>query len=343
MYNMKVPVFDSNEYKMFLAEVVEHIRQSQYNATQKVNNEIISLYWFIGKMVRNKIDSGWGNSVVENLSKDIQREYPGISGFGKSNIWNMAKFYSEYSVDENLQPLVGEISWAKHIVILTKCKESLERKFYILATSKFGWTKDLLVNKIELNTYYKFLSGQTNFEQTLPESVRKQAYLAFKDNYFVGYEGLDDEHSEYELENTIIRNITTFLSEFGPDVAFISNQYRLEVDDQEYFVDIMLYHRRLQSLIAVELKIGDFKPEYKGKMEFYLNVINDKVRLPHENPAIGIIICKSKSRTTVDYALRNSSVPIGVATYSLTTQLPENYMSLLPNPQQIADKLDLLK
>ena len=257
-------------------------------------------------------------------------------------MWDMARFYAEYQTNEILQPLVGEISWSKHIVILTKCKETQQRQFYILATKKYGWTKDMLIHKIELKTYENFLLGQSNFDTTLPENIRNQAVLAVKDEYMLDFIGLGEEHSEYELEQAIIKNIRSFLMEFGTDFSFMGNQYRLVVDGREYFIDLLLYNRRLQAMIAVELKIGEFKPEYKGKMEFYLNVLNDTVRLPHENPAIGIIICKSKSRTIVEYALKTSAMPIGVATYSLSPELPEAYKELLPTSEDIAKKLEVL-
>ena len=304
-----------------------------------MNTEIISLYWEIGHSIADKQAAGWGKSIVEQLAKDIQVEFPGIKGFGTSNLWYMAQFYSEYQSDENLQPLVGEISWAKHLAIMTKCKDSQERQFYILATKKFGWTKNVLIHQIERKAYEKYLLGQTNFDSTLPENIRNQAALAVKDDYFVGYGDLGEDHSEYELEQDIVANIRPFLAEFGSDVMFAGNQYRLEVDGKEYFVDLMLYHRKLQCFIAIELKIGEFEPEYKGKMEFYLNVINDTVRLPHENPAIGIIICKSKNRTIVEYALRNATAPIGVATYSISPNLPKDYQNLLPTAEKISERL----
>lgn len=279
---------------------------------------------------------------MENLSRDIQKEFPGIQGFGVRNMWDMARFYAEYQSNEFLQPLVAEISWSKHIVILTKCKETQQRQFYILATKKYGWTKDVLINKIEAKTYENYLLGQSNFDITLPDSIKNQAILALKDEYTFDLVGLAEEHSEYELEQAIIKNIRAFLMEFGTDFSFIGNQYRLEVDGKEYFIDLLLYNRRLQAMIAIELKIGEFQPEYKGKMEFYLNILNDTVKLPHENPAIGIIICKSKSRMIVEYALKSSNMPIGVATYSLSSELPEAYKKLLPTSEEIAKKIELL-
>ena len=308
----------STEYTLFRSEITNRIRSAQYEALKAVNKEMIALYWEIGKRITEQQAAlGWGKSVVETLSSDIQKEFPGIQGFGVRNMWDMARFYTEYQSDEILQPLVAEISWSKHIVILTKCKDTQQRQFYILATKKFGWTKDMLINKIELKTYEKYLLGQNNFDKTLPESIRNQAILAVKDEYSLNFAGLGEEYSEYELEQSIVRNIRAFLMEFGTDFSFISNQYRIEIEDKEYFIDLLLYSRRLQAMIAIELKIGEFKPEYKGKMEFYLNVLNDTVKLPHENPAIGIIICKSKKRLIVEYALKSSTMPGTVAIRSL--------------------------
>lgn len=333
----------SPEYLNFKNEITARIRSAQYEALKAVNKEIIALYWEVGKRITEQQTAlGWGKSVVENLSRDIQKEFPGIQGFGVRNMWDMARFYAEYQSNEFLQPLVAEISWSKHIVILTKCKETQQRQFYILATKKYGWTKDVLINKIEAKTYENYLLGQSNFDITLPDSIKNQAILALKDEYTFDLVGLAEEHSEYELEQAIIKNIRAFLMEFGTDFSFIGNQYRLEVDGKEYFIDLLLYNRRLQAMIAIELKIGEFQPEYKGKMEFYLNILNDTVKLPHENPAIGIIICKSKSRMIVEYALKSSNMPIGVATYSLSSELPEAYKKLLPTSEEIAKKIELL-
>ncbi|RGL99941.1 DUF1016 domain-containing protein [Bacteroides sp. 3_1_33FAA] len=333
----------SPEYLNFKNEITARIRSAQYEALKAVNKEIIALYWEVGKRITEQQTAlGWGKSVVENLSRDIQKEFPGIQGFGVRNMWDMARFYAEYQSNEILQPLVAEISWSKHIVILTKCKETQQRQFYILATKKYGWTKDVLINKIEAKTYENYLLGQSNFDITLPDSIKNQAILALKDEYTFDLVGLAEEHSEYELEQAIIKNIRAFLMEFGTDFSFIGNQYRLEVDGKEYFIDLLLYNRRLQAMIAIELKIGEFQPEYKGKMEFYLNILNDTVKLPHENPAIGIIICKSKSRMIVEYALKSSNMPIGVATYSLSSELPEAYKKLLPTSEEIAKKIELL-
>ncbi len=333
----------TKEQISFITEIKERVRSAQYEAMKFVNTTLINLYWDIGKSISEKQNESWGESVVPTLSKELQEEFPGSSGFSVANLWLMAQFYNEYSSNKILEPLVREISWTKNIAIMKKCKEVQERRFYILTTKKYGWTKSVLTHQIENKSYEKYLLNQTNYDQVLPDHLKNQAILSVKDQYNFELLDLADEHSERELETSIIKNIRAFLMQMGSDFAFIGNQYRLEVDGQEYFIDLLLYHRQLRSLIAVELKIGDFKPEYKGKMEFYLSVLNDKVKHPDENDAIGIIICKSKSRTIVEYSLKSSTMPIGVSTYSLTAKLPPEYENLLPSPEEINEKINRIE
>jgi predicted nuclease of restriction endonuclease-like (RecB) superfamily len=211
-----------------------------------------------------------------------------------------------------------------------------------MATKKFGWSKNVLIHQLENKTYEKYLLGQTNFDTTLPATIKNQTILAIKDEYTFDFLDFADEHSERQLESALVNNIRAFLLEMGPQFAFIGNQFKLQVDDKEYFIDLLLYHRELQCFVAIELKIGEFQPEYKGKMEFYLSLLNDKVKLPHENDAIGIIICKEKNRTIVEYSLKTSSMPIGVATYTTTAKLPKDYKRLLPDAKAISKKIDQL-
>ena len=282
---------------------------------------------------------GWGKSVVEKLSKELQMEFPGTRGFSVQNLWYMRQLFLEYRGAENLQPLVGEISWTKNVLIFSKCKDELQREFYLRMTKKYGWTKNVLLHQMENKSYEKYLLNQTSFDQTLPEKLRLQAKLAVKDEYIFDFLELSEEHSEYELEQAILKKIRAFLIEMGGDFAFIGNQHRIEVGDKEYAIDLLLFHRRLRCLVAIDLKIGEFEPEHKGKMEFYLSVLNDKMKLPEENDAIGIIICKTKNKTVVEYALKNAAHPVGVATYTLTPSLPENYVGLLPSPEDIRERL----
>ncbi|MGV0102263.1 DUF1016 domain-containing protein [Nostoc sp. DSM 114160] len=331
----------SDDYTHLLMEVQQRIRSAQYEALKAVNREMINLYWDIGQMIVIKQqDASWGKSVVEQLAKDLQAEFPGISGFSARNIWNMRNFYVTYSQNEKLQPMVAEIGWTHNLVILEKCKDDLEREFYIRMTRKFGWTKNVLIHQIENQTYEKTLLNQTNFDQSISAEIRNQLKLAVKDEYTFDFLELADEHSERQLEDSILAKVQPFLQEMGGIFAFIGSQYRLEVDDEEYFIDILLYHRRLKCLVAIELKIGKFLPEYVGKMQFYLAVLDNTVKLPEENPSIGIILCKSKQRTIVEYALKESNKPIGVATYQIVSKVPQELKNQLPDPEQVAKLLE---
>jgi len=281
----------------------------------------------------------WGQEVVQRIAKDLQSTFPGIKGFSASNLWRMKLFHETYTDNQKLAPLVREIAWSHNLIIMERCKEDLQRQFYIRMTRRFGWSKNVLIHQIDNQTYEKTLLSQTSFDQTLPDAIRRQAKLAVKDEYTFDFLELGDEHSERELERAILSKIEKFLREMGGMFAFIGSQYRLEVKDEEYFIDLLLYHRTLKCLVAVELKIGKFMPEYVGKMQFYLAVLDDTVRMPHENPSIGLILCKSKNKTIVEYALRESNKPIGVAQYRIVRTLPDEMKGMLPTPEQIEETL----
>jgi len=232
--------------------------------------------------------------------------------------------------------MVRLIGWSHNVVIFEKCKDDLEREFYIRMTKAHGWTKNVLIHQIENQTYQKTLTSQTNFDQTLPAAMQSQLALALKDEYLFDFLELGDEYSERQLETAILARVEPFLQQMGGVFAFLGSQYRLQVSDQEYYLDLLLYHRRLKCLVALELKIGAFLPEYVGKMQFYLAVLDDTVRMPEENPSIGILLCKSKDRTIVEYALRESNKPIGVSTYQMVSSLPAEYAGQLPTPEQIS-------
>jgi predicted nuclease of restriction endonuclease-like (RecB) superfamily len=331
---------DGNNYQGLLVEVKERIRSAQYAALKAVNQELIALYWDIGQLIVDRQQTaGWGKSVVEQLAKDIQQEFPGISGFSIANLWRMRSFYLGYADNPNLAPMVREIGWSHNLAILEKCKDDLEREFYMRMTQRFGWTKNVLIHQIDNQTYEKTLLNQTNFDSTLTTEIIQQAKLAIKDEYTFDFLELGDAHSERQLEQAILSRVEPFLQEMGGMFTFVGSQYRLTIAGQEYFLDLLLYHRHLKCLIAVELKVGEFLPEYVGKMQFYLAVLDDTVRLSDENPAIGIILCKTKDRTIVEYALRESNKPIGVTTYQIVSTLPQEFQGQLPNPAQIAKLL----
>jgi predicted nuclease of restriction endonuclease-like (RecB) superfamily len=329
------------DYADLLGDVKERIRSARYEALRAVNKELISLYWDIGRLIAERQrEAGWGRSVVETLAKDLQAEFPGIGGFSARNVWNMRSLFLTYGENEKLQPLVAEIGWSHNLIIMEKCKDDLEREFYLRMTRRLGWTKNVLTHQIENKTYEKTMLGQTNFEETLPDAIRGQARLAVKDEYTFDFLELGDEHSERQLETAILGRIEPFLREMGGVFSFVGSQYRLEVGEQEYFVDLLLHHRRLRCLVAVELKIGEFLPEYVGKMQFYLAALDDEVRMEDENPSIGIILCKSKNKTIVEYALKESGKPIGVVSYRVVSTLPEEFRGQLPAPDQVSKLLE---
>ena len=329
------------EYAHLLTEVKKRVRSAQYAALKAVNTELVGLYWDIGRMiVERQAGETWGKAVVQQLAGDLQREFPGVSGFSTSNLWRMKRFFEEYQGVEKLAPLVREIGWSHNIVIMERCSDLMEREFYIRMTRKFGWSKKVLTHQVKNQSYEKSLLGQTNFDQVLTPELRAQAKLALKDEYTFDFLELGEEHSERELERALIARIEDFLRAMGGRFAFMGSQYRLEVDGKEFFIDLLLFHRRLRSLVVIELKIGEFLPEFVGKMQFYLTVLDRQVRQEDENPSIGIILCKEKSRTIVEYALHDSRKPIGVATYEITKTLPKELKGQLPQPEEITALLE---
>lgn len=332
---------NTGDYPGLLAEIKERVRSAQYEALKAVNTELVGLYWDIGRMiVERQADAEHGSAIADLLSKDLRAEFPGIGGFSRRNIFYMREFYLLYRDDERVQPLVAQIGWTHNLAILQRCKDPLEREFYIRMTRKFGWSKNVLIHQIDNQTYEKSLQGQTNFDQALTPELRAQAKLAVKDEYTFDFLELGEEHSERELERALIGRIENFLRAMGGMFAFMGSQYRLEVDGDEYFIDLLLFHRRLKALVAIELKIGKFMPEFVGKMQFYLTALDRHVRQEDENPSIGIILCKEKNRTVVEYALRDAKKPIGVATYEITKTLPQSLEGQLPSPKEIAQLLE---
>jgi predicted nuclease of restriction endonuclease-like (RecB) superfamily len=329
------------EYGVLLSDIKERVRTAQYAALKAVNQELVGLYWDIGRMiVGQQTIASWGKAVVEKLADDLQQEFPGIKGFSASNLWRAKLFYETYATSEKLAPLVREIGWSHNLIIFERCKDPLEREFYIRMTRKFGWTKNVLIHQIENQSYEKTLLGQTNFDKTLSPELRAQAKLAVKDEYTFDFLEMGIDHSERELERALIARIEDFLRAMGGLFTFVGSQFRLEVDTKDYFIDLLLFHRRLKCLVAIDLKIGEFEPEFVGKMQFYLAALDAQVRLGGENPSIGIILCKEKSRTIVEYALLDARKPIGVATYRTVKRLPKELQGQLPTPEQIIKLLE---
>jgi len=328
-------------YGHLLAEVKNRVRSAQYEALRAVNKELVGLYWDVGRMiVRRQAGTTWGKSVVKRLAIDLQREFPGISGFSASNLWRMKGVFEAYSASRKLAPLVREISWSHNLAILERCDDALEREFYIRMTRKFGWSKNVLIHQIAIKAFGQTLLNQTNFEKALKPAIRNQGKLAVRDEYTFDFLDPGPRHAERELERALIGRIEDFLRAMGGLFAFVGSQFRLEVDGKEFFIDLLLFHRHLKCLVAVELKVGEFEPEFVGKMQFYLAALDETVREKGENASIGIILCKDKRRTIVEYTLREVSRPIGVATYRVLKTLPKELKGQLPSPAQIAELLD---
>jgi len=336
-----VPKVREGDYPALLAEVKARIQSAQYTALRAVNKELVQLYWDIGKLiVERQSDAKHGAAIAQRLADDLRDALPGVRGFSRRNVFYMREFYLLYRGDERVQPLVAHIGWAHNLVIIARCKDPLEREFYLRMTRKFGWSKNVLIHQIANQSYEKSLLGQTNFDQTLTPALRAQAKLAVKDEYTFDFLELGEQYAERELERALVARIESFLRAMGGVFAFIGSQYRLEIDGNEYFIDLLLFHRRLRALVAIELKIGDFEPEFVGKMQFYLAALDAKVRQSDENPSIGIILCKEKTRTIVEYALHDARKPIGVATYEITQTLPKELRDQLPSPEDISRLLE---
>lgn len=357
-------------------EAVQYIKnailQSRYRAAAFANRELLSLYYGIGKYIsENSRHNFWGTNAIESISQKLQQELPGLRGFSETNIKNMRIFFDEWSpvlfrqsltaetmVHETIETdlLIRQLSTAEfpgesflalgfthHREILRKCDTIEERIFYIERSASEFWNVERLKININGNLFENRGKLQNNFNTTIPDiNLRHKALLSFRDEYlldFINIESSDDEMDERVLEHSIVANIRNFIMALGKDFSFIGNQYRLIVQEQEYFIDLLFYNRQLQCLVAIELKRGEFKPEYLGKMNFYLSALDDLVRLPHENRSIGIILCKSQKTSIVEYAFRDMSKPMGVAVYKTTEELPEKYRDVLPNPEKLRELL----
>lgn len=328
-------------YASLLGEVKARVRAAQYAALRAVNSELVRLYWDIGRMIVTRQEGrSWGKAIVERLAVDLQAEFPGIGGFSSSNLWRMKGFFEAYSQSQKLAPMVREIGWSHNLVILERCVDNLEREFYLRMTRRFGWSKNVLIHQIENQSYEKTFLGQTNFDKALSPKLRLQARLAVKDEYTFDFLELGEEHAERQLQRALIARVEHFLRAMGGLFAFVGSQFRLEVEGTEYFIDLLLFHRRLRCLVAIELKVGEFQPEYVGKMQFYLTALDRHARQRGEHPSIGIILCKEKKRTIVEYALQQTKKPIGVATYRIVKHLPAELRGQLPAPKEIARLLD---
>lgn len=331
-----------NNYLSFLDAIKSQVQNSRLRLTKTANRELISLYWWLGsQIVENQEKHSWGKSIVEQLSKDLSKTFAFRVGFSARNLWDMRKFYLEYKDEPNLRQLVAEIPWGHNLLIISKVKETAAREYYLKAALDMGWSRNVLMTQIKSNSYqrHRLVDKQHNFAKALPRHLAEQANEAMKDVYMLDMFGITRPILETELEARIVSKIKDVMLELGYGFAFIGNQYRIVENGKEYFIDLLFFNRLLRCLVAMELKVGEFRPEYAGKMNFYLNLLDDFVREKDENPSIGIILCAERDRFEVEYALRGIEKPIGVSEFRLTKELPAELSDMLPDPKEIEETI----
>jgi predicted nuclease of restriction endonuclease-like (RecB) superfamily len=333
-----------NSYLDFIQDLKKKIISTKSKAILSANRLMIELYFDIGKeIVTNQELLGWGKSIVEQMSKDLIDEFGERSGYSTQNLWYMRQFYLAYINKSNLQQLVGEIPWGQNILIFSKCKDTKEQEYYIKNTIEYGWNRNLLLHHIKTNLFKrdKLDIQANNFSATLPSELSEIATDIVKSEYNLEFLSISKNTHEREVEKSLVENIKKFILELGYGFSFIGNQYKLSLEENEYYIDLLFFHRKLNSLVAIELKVGKFKPEYAGKMNFYLNILNDKIKMPHENPAIGIILCTDKTGIEVEYALQNINQAMGVSTYTIKETLPDELRNALPTKEELEEKIKI--
>lgn len=326
---------EKKDYIQTLISLKERILQAQYNSYSAVNSEMILAYLDIGKTISEKTKTGWGTSVIKQLSTDLQAEFIGVKGFSERNLHRMKLVYEEMQANVISPQLVAKLHWGHTSLIFSKIKDKKEKEFYLQNAQTEAWSRSILEEKIKIDTYANHQKFQHNFDSVLTTQEVAKYTMQFKDEYDLSFLNLPDHHNEKQLENALVANITKMLGQFGNDFTFMGQQFRLELDDKEYFVDLLFYHRKLKSMIAIELKVNEFKPEYSQQLNWYLHLLDKTVKYPEDKPSIGILLCKTKSHLTVEYALEIVNKPMGVATYSYS-QLPKEIALSLPNEEQLS-------
>lgn len=302
-------------------DIIQLIKQSRSSAIRAVNAEMINLYWNIGEYVSKKINHAeWGESVVVELAKYILQNEPEIKGFSDKNIWRMKQFYETYKDVPKLSPLVREISWTNNMIIFSRCRTLEEKEFYLKLGKQENYSKRELDRQISASLFERTLLGNSKLSTLLREN-ETDITSTFKDSYVFEFLNLTEPHSENDLQRGLVRQMKNFILELGKDFLFIGQEHKLQVGTSDFFIDLLFYHRGLQCLVAFELKTDKFKPDHLGQLNFYLEALDRDVKKSHENPSIGILLCKDKDSEVVEYALSRSLSPTMVAEYK--TQLPD--------------------
>ncbi|PIQ27822.1 DUF1016 domain-containing protein [bacterium (Candidatus Blackallbacteria) CG17_big_fil_post_rev_8_21_14_2_50_48_46] len=331
------------DYAELLQNLKDRIRAAQIKAALTSNQTMLLLYWDIGQDILNKQTvAGWGAKVIQQLSKDLQSEFPDQSGYSERNLKYMRAFAEAYPDRAFVQAALAQITWYHNITLLQKVKDSDLRLWYVGKTVEQGWSRDVMVMQIESQAHQRLGQAQTNFAETLPSPQSDLAHQMLKDPYKFDFLTLSEKAQEKELEKGLLLHIRDFLIELGAGFAFVGSQVVLEVSERDFKLDLLFYHLKLRCYVVVELKVTEFQPEYAGKMNFYLSAVDDQLRHPDDAPTIGLILCKGKDKTIVEYALRGSNRPIGVSEFQLTQALPEDLQSSLPTVESLEHELEKL-
>lgn len=329
-------------YKAFLEDLKIQIRMSQIKAALKVNAELLGLYWRIGnELSRREANEGWGAKVIDRLAKDLNSSLPGVKGFSKRNLLYMRQFADAYKDFEFAQQTVAQIPWGHNLILLERLKDKLQRLWYAQQTIEHGWSRNTLEDRIRSDLYRRQGKAVTNFQATLPKPHSGLAEQSVKDPYIFDFITLSEEAKEKDIERELLNHVQKFLIELGKGFAFVGRQVPLRMDDADYYIDLLFFHYKLNCFVVVELKNTAFKPEYAGKMAFYLAIVDKCLKEETHNRTIGMILCKNKDRFTVEYALKYNSSPIGVSSYEteLIEKLPKNLKSSLPTIEEIEAEL----
>ncbi len=312
------------------------IRTAQVRAALAVNRELILLYWHIGReILARQQEQGWGSKVVNRLSQDLKREFPDMKGFSARNLTYMRTFANVYPDLEITQQAAAQIPWFHNCTLLDKVEDPAERMWYIQQTIENGWSRTILLAQIETGLYQREGTAVTNFERTLPPTQSELAHEALKDQYNFEFLTIAKDAKVQDLKRALMEHMRDFLLELGVGFSFVRQNYHLEVDGEDFYVDMLFYHLKLRCFIVIQLEMGGFKPEHSGRMNFFLSGIDDRERGKDDQPTIGLILCKTKGRTIAEYALRHLKNPIAVATH----QLPETLQDELPSPEQLQAEL----
>lgn len=328
------------DYAAWLAELKARIHTAQQRAALAVNRELVLLYWQIGRDILDRQGrEGWGAKVIERLAQDLRSAFPGMKGFSRANLMYMRAFAEAWPDAEIVQQAVGQLPWGHNLVLLTKLKTSERRLAYAQRAIEHGWSRNVLNIHIERRLLEREGKAITNFDARLPKPHSDLAHESLKDPYLFDFLGVGDEAGERAIEDAIVHHITRFLLELGAGFAFVGRQVHLEVGGDDFFIDLLFYHLKLRCYVVIELKAGAFKPEHAGQLSFYLSAVDAQMKAEHDSPTIGLLLCKSKNKVVAEYALRDSSKPIGVAEYQLIEALPADLQTSLPSIESIEQAL----